>query len=169
MTYVYIDPAWQVSELSYWPEQEPIWNDDIGYDSLFNAEELPAWRLDLCKDGTLSLREAKQKPFNGVAICVYRHDDADLLREIQPLMCRLAYDTDDRLTHEQGRRWIFSWLTSPMLGTLWQVGAVQRIIHTYVSTGDVSAARAEGNRLAAIVEAAANALHDKHKKELNHG
>lgn len=160
MGYVHIGDDWKIDENSYWPEEGPIDNRDIGY-----KDEMTAWRLDLCRDGTLSLRKFGEKAFNGVAIPVYRHNDESVLKSVQTLMCRRGYASanDPRLTHEGGTRYYFSWLTTPMPGTLWQIKAVQRIIHIFVSTDDASAANAEGKRLSAIVEKAAQELYEQHQ------
>lgn len=161
--YVHMEDTWKmaegISESSYWPEEGPIDNRDIGYEN-----KICTHRLDLCLDGTLSLRKFGEKSFNGAAIPVYRHDDPDVLKSVQTLMCRRGYASanDPRLTHEGGTRYYFSWLSTPMPGTAWQINAVQRIIHIFVSTGDASAAHAEGKRLAGIVERAAQKLYEKH-------
>jgi hypothetical protein len=146
----------KVDELSFWPQTEPIDNTDIGLPHLDNCAD---WRLDLCRDGTLSLRTRRQKPFNGAAIAVYQHDDKAMLEDVQTLMCSLGYTRDPRLVHEDGRRYIWSWFTLP--GTLWQVGAVQRVIHLYVSTGSGQKAVDEAVRLNRIVRTAADLIESR--------
>ncbi|MEW9530673.1 hypothetical protein [Microbispora sp. NPDC049125] len=154
-SYFFADPAWDIPENSWWPEDAPLDLSDIGYDRF--PKKTPDWRLDLCRDGTLSLRKKTEKPFNGVAITVYRHDDPDVLRDVQQLMCRKGYpgSEDKRLTHEGGTRWYFSWIALP--GTLWQLNAATRVIHLYVTRG-VRVAHEEAGRLNATVHAAAAEL-----------
>lgn len=151
MSFLTIDPEWNIPEASFWPGDSPLNNSEVGLPILVPAD----WRLDLCRDGTLSLRKHGEKPFNGVAVPIYHHDDKEVLKDVQTLMCRLAHGRDPALTHEGGRRYIFSWMSLP--GTLWQINAVQRVIHLYV-TQSAQAASDEARRLSQIVEAAARTL-----------
>lgn len=124
---VHVDPLWNLPDT--WPEQEFIDNNDIG----FKPNPKAAWRLDVCADGTLSLRKKSQKPFNGAALPVYWHDEREILETVQQVTCRLGKpgSEDKRLTHEGGQRWTFSWI--PITYTLWQIDAIQRVIHMFLS------------------------------------
>lgn len=72
---------------------------------------IPRYRLDLCRDGALTIAEHRQKPFNGVAIGVMFDTDLDRLKLIQATVCKLQYEdepkTADRI--DAGRRYVFSW------------------------------------------------------------
>ncbi|MFD8563319.1 hypothetical protein ACFV1N_39105 [Streptosporangium canum] len=136
-----------VDEASFWPG--PVDTSDLG---LHGADGPPIecaaqlgegwtdrpWRLDLCRDGTLSICTQDKEPFNGGARPVaYAYDKTDLKR-IQALTCALWPERDKRLTHEGGRRYIFDWMTLP--GTRWQLSAAMRVLDILGDGGDIHAA-----------------------------
>jgi hypothetical protein len=151
----------RLDETSCWPEAGPVDNTDLGLarpdgTPFVWLEELPArrrrgaWRLDLCRDGILSLRARDEEPFNGLAMPVAYHDDHQALQYAQQMLCTLKPERDERLTHEHGRVYRWSgWLP----GTYWQLSAVARVLHLFL-TGDPRAIR-EAIRLSELVQRAA--------------
>ena len=152
---VHVDPRWELPET--WPEEHFIDNSDIG----FVRNPKAAWRLDLDRDGRLSLRKKGEEPWNGNAITVYWHDDREQLETVQQVMCRLGYPSarDERLTHEGGDSWFFSWI--PITYTEWQIEAIQRIIHMFLSEDFTrEQVREECQRLTRLVAEAVDQRHN---------
>uniref|UniRef100_UPI003F494685 hypothetical protein n=1 Tax=Nonomuraea sp. CA-251285 TaxID=3240002 RepID=UPI003F494685 len=153
----------KVHSTSFWPEAGPVDNRDIGlarpdghpfeYPAELGEEwTRRAWRLDLCRDGTLSLRARDEEPFNGVAMPVaYASHRRDLELAQRALGTFKPQRPDRRLTYEGGRRYMWSgWLP----GTAWQLSAVARVLHMFLR-GDQDEAVRELLRLSKLVEEAA--------------
>jgi hypothetical protein len=150
----------KLDENSFWPEAGPVDNTDIDLARPSGAPfmcvtELGAkwtrkpWRLDVCRDGTLSLRARCEEPFNGVALPVAYHSSKQALQQAQRVLCTVKPERDERLTHEEGRRYVWSGWPP---GTVWQLSAVARVLHLYLQHGR---AVGEAVRLSKLVEDAA--------------
>ncbi|GGT44962.1 hypothetical protein ACFFV7_39660 [Nonomuraea spiralis] len=113
------------------------------------------WRLDLCRDGTLSIRRHGEQPFNGVARPVAFTWEKETLQMAQVSFGRLWPERDRRLTYEEGYRCIWhGWLP----GTRWQLSAVMRVLDIALEGDDVDAAAIEALRLSRLVESASAEL-----------
>ncbi|MFE3449848.1 hypothetical protein ACFXJ8_13025 [Nonomuraea sp. NPDC059194] len=67
------------------------------------------------------------------------------------MLCSLGLERDERLTHEEGRRYVWcGWLP----GTRWQLSAVARVLHPFLQ-GEHSRSAREALRLSKLVQGAA--------------
>lgn len=153
----------KVQSTSFWPEAGPVDNTDIGLTRPDGSPfEYPIelgpdwtcmpWRLDLSRDGSLSLRARDEEAFDRAAMPVAYAADRKLLEAAQRALGTFKPQwPDSRLTYEGGRRYMWSgWLP----GTMWQLSAVARVLHLFLQ-GERSQAIKEAVRLSKLVEDAA--------------
>lgn len=135
---------------SFWPFTQigsliPEWADEKKQLNDLSS----AFRMDVCRDGTLSVRERGQKPFNGVALpCVY-WNDLKTLQSYQHLVSIVHYESDDRLVLEEGTRYMFSWGVT--VGTLWQVDAVAAVLAPMILRHDLTEGSERAGQLTAEI------------------
>lgn len=155
-----------LDENSFWPGTGPVDTSDIGLHApgtrppVCAAElgtrwtRLP-WRMDLCRDSTLSIRRRDEAPFNGVARPVAYARRLEDLRLVQGMLCgRPDLPGDPRLTYEGGvRHFIGMWVP----GTQWQLSAVMRVLMMFLEH-DQSQAAKECLRLSRLVQDARDKL-----------
>lgn len=132
-----------IPEESHWPLEGPVDNSDIGLPHLL--QELDgAFRVDLRRDGSVMIC-MRDDPLTDSALPVYYHDDRTRLLQVRILTCHLGYERD----HD--RRYYWRWFQVP--GTHWQLNAVQRIYHLFMSERDYGIDPwVEACRLDALVE-----------------
>lgn len=86
------------------------------------------YRLDICRDGTLTIAVREQKPFNKVAIRALLTTDLPALQAAQADIGVLQLDREPKTLHrlDAGRRWIFGW--GIRTGTLAQIDRMGDVI-----------------------------------------
>ncbi len=104
--------------------------------SLFDAERFPdlkamppgqIYRLDICRDGALTIAVKEQKPFNGVAVRALFTTDLDALRAAQRDIGVMQAEDEPKTIHrlDAGIRRIFGWgIRTGALGQVDRMGDV---------------------------------------------